>query len=142
MKDLVIRRAAADEIPACAALYARVHRETFTWVRPDRLPTAQDFIADAAEEDVYLAATPAKLYGVAAFHAPSNFLHSLFVAERGQGIGKRLLDHVCAQADGPVTLKVQAPNLRAEAFYLREGFRALSRGEDPPPGFPWIRMVR
>lgn len=142
MKGLVIRRAAADEIAACAALYARVLAETFTWVRPDRLPTAQDFIADALDEDVYLAATETRLFGIAAFHAPSNFLHSLFVAERGQGVGKRLLDHVCAQADGPVTLKVQAPNLRAEAFYRREGFRVLARGEDPPPGLPWIKMVR
>jgi len=142
MKDLVIRRAAADEIAACAALYARVLAETFTWVRPDRLPTAEDFIRDAEEEDVYLAATEAKLYGIAAFYAPTNFLHSLFVAERGLGVGKRLLDHVCAQADGPVSLKVTAPNVRAEAFYLREGFREIGRGQDEPPGLPWIMMAR
>jgi GNAT superfamily N-acetyltransferase len=142
MKDLVIRRAAADEISACAALYARVQAETFAWVRPDRLPTAEDFIAEAADETVYLAATETRLYGVAAFHAPTNFLHALFVAERGLGVGKRLLDRVLADADGPVTLKVDAANLRAEAFYLREGFRVLSRGSDPPSGLPWIKMVR
>lgn len=140
--SLVIRRAAADEIDACAALYEKVLAETFTWVRPDRLPTADDFRADAEEEDVYVAVDDGRIIGIAAVDAPMNFLHSLYVAERGRGVGKALLDHVCAQADGPVTLKVQAANLRAEAFYRREGFRVLLRGEDPPPGLPWIKMVK
>ena len=139
---LVIRLAAADELPACADLYARVLAETFTWVRPDRLPTAEDFLADAEDETVYVALEDDRLVGLASVHAPTDFLHSLFVAERGRGIGKALLDHVSAQADGPIALKVQAPNLRAEAFYLREGFRIARRGEDPPPGFPWLLMVR
>ncbi|WP_374573846.1 N-acetyltransferase family protein [Phenylobacterium sp.] len=141
-KGLVIRPAAADELSACAALYERVHAETFTWVRPDRLPTAEDFLADAADEEVSVALLDDRLAGFAAVYVPDNFLHSLFVAERGHGVGKALLDHVCARADGPVSLKVQAPNLRAEAFYLREGFRVIGRGEDPPPGFPWIKMVK
>ena len=47
------------------------------------------------------------------------YLEDLFVrpAQRGRGIGKALLDHVCAGADGPVSLKCQAKNLRAQAFY-------------------------
>ena len=139
---LVIRRAAADEIAACAALYEQVLAETFTWVRPDRLPRAADFLADARTEIVYVAADDGRILGLAAVDGPSDFLHSLYVAERGCGVGKALLDHVCAQARGPVTLKIQAPNVRAEAFYKREGFRELRRGEDPPPGLPWITLIK
>ena len=142
MTRLVIRHATADELPACAALYEQVLAETFTWVRPDRLPTAQDFLADAEYEDVYVALVEDEIVGLAAVDTASNFLHSLYVARRGHGVGKALLDHVCARADGPVTLKVEAPNLRAEAFYRREGFRLLAQGADPPPGFPWLKMVR
>jgi GNAT superfamily N-acetyltransferase len=142
MARLVVRRATEEEIPACAALYEKVLAETFTWVRPDRLPTAEDFISDAEDEDVYVALVDDELVGIAAFDASANFLHSLFVARRGHGVGKALLDHVSARANGPVSLKVQAPNLRAESFYRREGFRVLSRGADPAPGFPWIKMVR
>lgn len=141
-KELVIRPAAADELAACADLYEEVQADTFTWVRPDRLPTAEDFLTDARDETVYVAMLDGRLVGVAAVYVPDNFLHSLFVSERGKGVGKALLGYVCDRANGPVSLKVQAPNLRAEAFYLREGFRAIGRGEDPPPGFPWIKMVK
>jgi len=139
---LVIRRATADELPACASLYEQVLAETFTWVRPDRLPTAEEFLADAEYEDVYVALVDDEIVGLAAFDASSNFLHSLFVARRGHGVGKALLDHIALRADGPISLMVQAPNIRAEAFYRREGFRVIARGAEPPPGFPWLKMVR
>jgi GNAT superfamily N-acetyltransferase len=141
MTRLVVRRATEEEIPLCAALYEKVLAETFTWVRPDRLPTAEDFLADADYEDVYVALVDEEIVGLASMDSAANFLHSLYVSRRGHGVGKALLDHVCARADGPVSLKVQAPNLRAEAFYRREGFHVLARGADPGPGFPWLKMI-
>lgn len=84
----------------------------------------------------------ARIVGVAGFFRPDNFLHSLYVAQRGGGVGKALLDHVVACADGPVSLKCQALNLRAQAFYEREGFKAVEHGRDPPSGPPWVRMLR
>ena len=48
-------------------------------------------------------------WALAGFYRPQNFLHSLYVDGRGRGIGKALLDYVAAAADGPVSLKVQAP---------------------------------
>ena len=93
-----------------------------------------DAVVIPAEDGGYCA------IGLAAFYRPQNFIHSLYVTERGRGIGKALLDHVCAQADGPVSLKVQAKNLRAQAFYAREGFRCVERGEDA--GVAWLRLVR
>ena len=59
-----------------------------------------------------------------------------------RGVGKALLDHVTAQADGPLSLKVQAPNLRAQAFYRREGFLCIEHGRDPGSDVAWLRLVR
>jgi ribosomal protein S18 acetylase RimI-like enzyme len=138
---LVIRRAEAHEIPACAALYERVLRATFTWTDP-RSHRASDFAAAARQEEVYAAFEDGRLVGIAAFHRRAGFLHSLYVEPRGRGVGKALLDHVCAAAGGPVALKVQELNLRARAFYRREGFRLEERGCDPPPGVAWLRLRR
>ena len=68
--------------------------------------------------------------------------HSLYVEARGRGVGKALLDHVSRVVDGPLSLKVQAPNGRAQAFYAREGFRCVERGQDPGSDVAWLRLVR
>lgn len=136
-----IRRARPEEIGACAALYVEVLRETFTWLSPER-HREQDFFRAAREEEIYVAAEARAILGLAAFFRPQNFLHSFYVRERGRGIGKALLDHVIAAADGPVFLKVQVPNARAQAFYAREGFVCLERGRDPGSDVEWLRLVR
>lgn len=138
---LEVRRAQADEIAACAALYERVLRETFTWVPPERHQAA-DFLSHAVEEEVYLARDGERLLGIAGFYRPNNFLHSLYVEVRGAGVGKALLDHVAAVAGGPLSLKCLSPNLRAQDFYLREGFRIVDVGRDPGAEFTWLRMSR
>jgi len=136
---LVIRRARVDERAACAALYARVLRETFTWMDPaSHRPS--DFLAQARDEEVVVAVEGGAIVGLAAYYRPSEFLHSLYVERRGRGIGKALLDHVCAHAGGPVSLKVQRPNLRAQAFYRREGFAVAGEGADEPGRPPWLLM--
>jgi ribosomal protein S18 acetylase RimI-like enzyme len=61
---------------------------------------------------------------------------------RGRGVGKALLEQVMAIADGPLSLKVQAPNLRAQAFYRREGFLCTEHGCDPGSDVGWLRLVR
>jgi GNAT superfamily N-acetyltransferase len=118
-----------------------VLRATFTWTDPASHQAA-DFIDHAREEEVYAAFEDGVLVGIAAFYRPAGFLHSLYVERRGRGIGKALLDHVCRIARGSVTLKVQEMNLRARAFYRREGFRQVERGSDPPPGVAWRRLRR
>jgi GNAT superfamily N-acetyltransferase len=135
------RVTARAELAACAALYERVLRETFTWTDPET-HQARDFLRAARDEEVYAAHEDARLVGVAAFYRPANFLHSLYVTERGRGVGKALLGHVLAIADGPVSLKVQAANRGARAFYAREGFRLVEEGRDPPAGVAWLRLTR
>lgn len=137
--DLTVRRARNDELGACAELYVRVLRETFTWVPADR-HKASDFLRAAMVEEVYVAEEGGRIVGLAAFYRPQNFIHSLYVDVRGRGIGRALLDHLQAVADGPLSLKCQAANQRAQAFYLREGFRCTETGADN--GVAWLRFVR
>ncbi len=137
--QLVVRRARPEELGACADLYVRVLRETFTWVEPTR-HRREDFLRAAREEEVYMALDQGRLVGVAAVYAPQNFLHSLYVTDRGRGIGRLMLDHIAERLDGPMALKCQAANRKAQAFYEREGFLATDAGEDN--GVAWIRYVR
>ncbi len=141
-----IRRAWSDELDACADLYVRVLVDTFTWLPPDR-HRRDDFLRAAKDEEVYVAVGQkigegSAILGLAGFYRPQNFLHSLYVATRGHGVGKALLDHVSAVASGPISLKVQTPNLRAQAFYRREGFIVTEAGRDPGSDVEWLRMVR
>ena len=134
-----IRPARPDEMDACADLYVRVLKDTFTWLDPTRHRRA-DFLRAAKDEAVLVAVEEGRIVGVAAIYRPQDFLHSLYVEGRGRGVGKALLDQVIAEARGPVSLKVQAPNLRAQTFYAREGFHETERGRDGD--VDWIRMVR
>ncbi|MDB5448801.1 MAG: acetyltransferase [Phenylobacterium sp.] len=140
-RRLEIRRARPEEIEACAELYLKVLTETFTWLPAER-HDRREFLRAARDEEVYVALEDGRLLGVAAFYRPMKFIHSLYVDARGRGIGKALLDHLVAIAGGPVSLKVQEQNRRAQAFYAREGFVATERGRDPGADVVWIRLVR
>jgi GNAT superfamily N-acetyltransferase len=140
-QDVEIRRARPDELPACADLYVKVLTETFTWLPPER-HDRRDFLRAARDEEIYVAMDAGRLVGLAGFFRPMNFVHSLYVEERGRGIGKVLLDYLETVAGGPLSLKVQEANLRAQAFYAREGFVATDRGRDPGSNVTWLRLVR
>lgn len=139
LTGLVVRRARPDELAACAALYVRVLRTTFTWIPPET-HKAEDFLRAARDEEVFVAVTQGRLLGLAAVYRPQKFLHSLYVDDRGRGVGKALLDHVLAEMGGRLALKCQAANLRAQSFYDREGFACVEAGEDN--GVKWLRYVK
>jgi GNAT superfamily N-acetyltransferase len=138
---LQIRRAKPEEIAACADIYVRVLTDTFTWI-PAEQHDRREFLRSAREEEIYVAVQDGRIVGLAGYYAPLRFIHSLYVTERGRGVGKALLDHLAAHASGQLSLKVQVKNLRAHAFYAREGFVSLERGRDPGSDVDWIRMVR
>ena len=139
--DFLIRRARPEELAACAEIYVRVLTDTFIWAPPDR-HRADDFLRAAREEEVFVAVDggAGRIVGMAALYRPQRFLHSLYVTERGRGIGKALLDRVLAATGGELSLKCQAANTLAQAFYVREGFRCTEAGEDG--GVAWLRFVR
>ena len=136
---ILVRRARPDELAACARIYVRVLTDTFTWIPPER-HREEDFLAAAREEEIYVAVEGPRLLGMAALYRPQRFLHSLYVTERGRGIGKLLLLHVLGATGGVLSLKCQAANIGAQAFYVREGFRCTEAGEDG--GVAWLRFVR
>jgi GNAT superfamily N-acetyltransferase len=140
---LTVRRARPEELAACARIYVRVLTDTFTWVPPERHREA-DFLQAAREEEIFVAldggADADRIVGMAALYRPQRFLHSLYVTERGRGIGKLLLQYVVAATGGVLSLKCQAANKGAQAFYVREGFRCTEAGEDG--GVAWLRFVR
>ena len=140
-QGLEIRRARPDEIRTCADLYMKVLAETFTWLSPDR-HDRREFLQSVRDEEIYVAVEDGRIVGLAGFYRPLRFIHSLYVDERGRGIGKAMLDHLCAGVRGPVSLKVQAANRRAQSFYAREGFVATETGRDPGSDIVWIRMVK
>ena len=136
---LSVRRARPDELADCARVYVRVLTDTFTWLPSDRHSEA-DFLNAARDEEIYVALEHGRIVGVAALYRPQTFLHSLYVTERGRGIGRILLHHVLAAAGGRLSLKCQTANTGAQAFYDREGFRCVEAGEDG--GIAWLRFVR
>lgn len=139
MRGLEVRPARLDEIEACADLYVQVLRETFTWLPPER-HRREDFLSAAREEEIYIAREGGRLVGLAALYRPQHFLHSLYVADRGRGVGKALLDYVEGMAGARLSLKVQKANAGARAFYAREGFVPAGEGHDGDVA--WIRLVR
>lgn len=138
-QGLILRRARPAELPVCADIYVRVLRDTFTWLPPER-HRAEDFLAAARDEEIYVAEAASRIVGIAALYRPQAFLHSLYVTERGRGIGRALLHHVLAAAGGTLSLKCQAANTGAQAFYHREGFHCIEAGEDG--GISWLRFAR
>jgi ribosomal protein S18 acetylase RimI-like enzyme len=139
--SLTVRLARPDEIAACAALYERVGRETFTWLPAETIKAAH-FIEDAIQEEVRVALQDNLIVGLASCYLPDRFLHSLYVdaAARSRGVGRALLDATRAAAGGPLSLKVQKLNVRAIAFYRREGFQVIDEGGSAEPGGGWLRM--
>ncbi len=139
--SLEIRRARPDELGACADLYDRVVKATFAWLDPP--DQHAKFLKEAEVEEVYIAVEGGRVLGLAAFHRPTDVLHSVFVDAdaQGRGVGSALLAYVAATVPGPVTLKVVARNTAARRFWKARGFIEIEHGEDPP-GHEWVRMRR
>jgi hypothetical protein len=51
---LEVRRGRPDELAACADLYVRVLRDTFTWLPPER-HHREDFLRATRDEEIHVA---------------------------------------------------------------------------------------
>lgn len=128
---LRIRRARKRDEAALSAIWWRAVQQDhgflgFALLAEERRALTEMYLPSC---EVWLAQDVRPL-GFVALHAQGE-VAGLFVdpVAQGQGIGRRLLDHI--RGDKDLHLEVAAPNLSARLFYQKYGFRELSRRHDP-----------
>jgi ribosomal protein S18 acetylase RimI-like enzyme len=160
-----LREPALSDAPQIAELHVATWRETYSHLLPEDFFTEEHvqsrhqmwnhILGNPREEwSIRIAESQGQVIGFG-FFGPSfgpegqklprdRQLFSLYVsADRyGTGVGQALLD--ATAEDSPAMLWVARDNLRAVAFYLRNGFE-FDGAEQTDPGAPAIvdaRMVR
>lgn len=127
-----IRRAVADDAAACARI---VHGwVTATPWMPERFSEVEltGILADAIpQREVFVVGNPVQ--GYLSFHPETALIAGLYVEQRGAGLGKALIDHVKDGRDY-LQLWTHAPNPKAHAFYVREGFEKTGETRDGDDG--------
>jgi GNAT superfamily N-acetyltransferase len=140
---LEVRRARPEEWPACADIYVRSGRAAFTWAYPAEFQAAKLLGWADEGEEIYLAHDGERVVAMMTFWRPDNFVHNLFVEPdvQGSGLGSALLALAEKIADGPISLKCDAQNLAAIAFYKRRGLTVCEEGQRPDGGV-WFMLRR
>ncbi|WP_198671040.1 GNAT family N-acetyltransferase [Oceanibium sediminis] len=133
-----MKPATPGDAPACAAILREWIAET-PWFPRAHPPEAEEGVLaqKIARETVLVSGAPVQ--GFVALDG--EYVSCLYVARamRGRGLGQRLL--AAAKARRPaLRLWTFAANTGAQAFYEREGFRAVRRtdGADNAEGLPDI----
>ncbi|MFO1015871.1 MAG: GNAT family N-acetyltransferase [Caulobacteraceae bacterium] len=127
--DVRITRARANDLPACAALYAWIAALNFTWEPPEARTTASK-LSSFESEDIWVAREGGLLTGFVTLNRAEAYVGSLFVEPQGAGIGRKLLATVRKSLSAPFTLRCAELNAAGLRFYLREGFTEISRAEE------------
>jgi GNAT superfamily N-acetyltransferase len=133
----------SDDIAAAARIYERAGRAAFSW-RPPGYFQANLLAALSKDETVWLAVFGGSAVGFLSLYREGQFVHSLYVDPdaQGLGVGSALVAHVHALVGGPLTLKLDAPNQAAIAFYEATGWRRLDGPDDSgvdEAGIRWLR---
>ena len=111
------------------------------WFPRDHAPEViEGFIRDALPyREIWVIGAP--VAGYLSFDPESGRIGGLYCLRQGEGLGKALMDAVKAGRTH-LWLQTHVPNLRAQAFYRREGFVQVG-GEitpEPPDTVPELRM--
>lgn len=125
---IALRKLAASDVPACAALLDRVQRASFPW--DEAIAYGPDaFLRSTAGEETTLAWAGHRLVGFVSVYPPETFVHSLFVelGWQGNGIGRRLLAAGLAGRTCAARLKCKIGSVAAQRFYERLGWREVAR---------------
>ena len=141
-----IRRAAAPDLQACAAIIndymdstawlPRVidHQAIETLYSPELLDKRIIFVADDNGE----------VNGYLSMDHQAGFIHAIYVRPnaRGLGLGKALLDAAKQTRPQGFDLTVFEPNTNAMRFYIREGLFEIPDGrkDDTTEGVPTLLM--
>lgn len=117
---ITIRRAGPGDMPACADVVNDWIDATDWKPRSYSREEIAGFLQEAPKNrEIYVVGDPIEAY--LSFDPVGSKIGALYCRHSGQGVGKALLDHVREGRDY-LWLTSDAPNLRAHAFYEREGF--------------------
>jgi putative acetyltransferase len=139
------RRYRDSDWPALLALWI----ESWTQARPEIDFFARaDWLAGlfassrAAGAEIFIAEDEEGLVGFVLFDPARQWLEQIAVAPRGKGKGAAgaLIDRARAACPDGFGLDVNADNVRALAFYRREGFVRTGEGTNPLSGLPVVAL--
>ncbi|SMX49084.1 GNAT family N-acetyltransferase [Maliponia aquimaris] len=133
-----IRRATPDDLPACTRIVCDWERETPYMpghATEDRVLPMMQEVFDARE--IWVVGDPVE--GYMSIDPAERKIGAIYLTRRGKGIGRALMD-LAKQGRNFLWLTVFVPNIRAQAFYLREGFAVVDRL--PPPSIGEPEMLR
>lgn len=134
-----MRRAVPDDVPAIAKVVNDWIDGTDWMPRTDTAEVIEGYIRDAFDKrEMWVVGTP--VCGYASVDPQKDYLGALYTATPGLGVGKALLDHVRENRDF-LWLTTHVPNISAQRFYVREGFKVTGEEASDTPGDP-IRVYR
>lgn len=134
---VVVRRAEARDVPACAAV-VNDWIDATEWLPRDFPPEAIEAQIRQAmpEREIWVVGEP--VAGYLSFDPEESRIGGFYVGRPGEGLGKALLDRVKEGRDY-IQLWTHKPNRRAQKFYAREGFTPVSE-KDGEDGVPEVHM--
>jgi ADP-ribose pyrophosphatase YjhB (NUDIX family)/GNAT superfamily N-acetyltransferase len=133
---LVVRRAAAADAAAVAALYLRSRRHAMPTIVSPHTDDVRDWVAAhlVAEQETWVAEVAGVVVGVLALSATAPHRSGLAVDQLyvdqlyldppwiGRGLGAILVDHAKQRSPGGLELWTFQVNAAARRFYARQGF--------------------
>lgn len=126
-----IRRATPDDVPAMATVLNGWVDATDWFPRVFTAEELEGFIRAAVPlREVWVAGDPVHAY--LSYNRETGQVVALYSSVTGQGVGKALMDKVKEGRDA-LWLTTHVPNVAAQRFYAREGFREVSRHMPEPP---------
>ena len=132
----MIRRMGEGDLEAVAAIWLDANREAHDFIPASYwLGHFEEVRTALAQAKVWVFEAEARAEISGFIGLQEDYIAGIFVRReaRSGGVGRQLLDHVKA-GRRQLRLQVYRKNLRAAAFYRREGFRVLEEGVDPGTG--------
>ncbi|MEM8570276.1 MAG: GNAT family N-acetyltransferase [Pseudomonadota bacterium] len=137
--QITIRAAQRGDLAACADI-VNAWIDATDWMPRVHTPEViAGFIRDAfGDREIWVAGDPVEAY--LSVRPDVSQIGGLYCRHSGKGVGRALMDRAREVRDF-VWLRTHAPNLRAQKFYLREGFVEVGRMmPDPPETVEEIQM--
>ncbi|MDP2118797.1 MAG: GNAT family N-acetyltransferase [Hoeflea sp.] len=130
----VVRRAAARDLPACAAII-NAYIDATDWLPRTIDKDALEAVFVPALLDsrtIFVAENDGAIEGYLSMDEEAGFIHALYLSPsaRGAGLGKALLDAAKHARPQGFELTVFEPNRDAVRFYAREGLVEVPEGRN------------